>query len=169
MKETPDTPGVDDPGPGRRIGIDVGTVRIGVASSDRDARLAMPVETVRRVTGFDEPDGEDIARLLSIVKEYAAVEIVVGLPRDLKGNGSVSVQHARFIADRLERALESEGRAVPVRLADERLSTAVATRALHASGISSKRGRKVIDQAAAVEILQSWLDARNRREGVENV
>ena len=52
MKVQPDTPGLDDPGQGRRIGIDVGTVRIGVASSDKDATLATPVETVRRVTGF---------------------------------------------------------------------------------------------------------------------
>lgn len=169
MKETPDTPGVDDPGPGRRIGIDVGTVRIGVASSDRDARLAMPMETVRRVTGIGDPDGEDIERLVSIVAEYDAVEVIVGLPRDLKGNGSISVQHARFLAERLDNALTKAGRRVPVRLADERLSTAVATRALQASGVNSKRGRKVIDQAAAVEILQSWLDARKRREEEEDV
>ena len=94
MKVEPDTPGVEDPGPGRRLGIDVGTVRIGVAASDRDAKLAMPVETVKRVTGFKDRDGEDIERLLELIDAYGAVEVVVGLPRDLKGNGSKSVKHA---------------------------------------------------------------------------
>ena len=103
MKVHPDTPGVDDPGPGRRIGLDVGTVRIGVASSDRDAMLATPVETVARVTGFKDRDGADIERLLTIMDEYEAVEVVVGLPRDLQGNGSASVKHAKEIAFRIRR------------------------------------------------------------------
>ena len=82
MTIQPDTPGADDPGPGRRIGIDVGTVRIGVAVSDRDARLATPVETVDRVTGFEGDDGHDIDRLLGLIRDYDVVEVVVGLPRD---------------------------------------------------------------------------------------
>ena len=85
MKVTADTPGADDPGPGRRIGLDVGTVRIGVAVSDRDAVLAMPVETVPRETGLKDRDKGDIDRLLEIIDEYDVVEIVVGLPRTLKG------------------------------------------------------------------------------------
>ncbi|STC70548.1 Holliday junction resolvase RuvX [Corynebacterium pilosum] len=153
----PDTPGVDDPGSGRRIGIDVGTVRMGVASSNREATLAMPVETVPRVTGFKDRDKEDIDRLLEIIEEYQAVEIVVGLPRDLQGNGSSSVKHAKEIAFRINRRL---GGTIPVRMADERLTTVAATQALRASGVSEKAGRAVIDQAAAVEILQSWLDGR---------
>lgn len=156
MKVHPDTPGVDDPGPGRRIGLDVGTVRIGVASSDRNATLATPVETVARVTGFKDQDGADIDRILAIVDEYEAVEVVVGLPRDLQGNGSASVKHAKEIAFRIRRRSE-----VPVRMADERLTTVAATHALRSSGVSEKAGRAVIDQAAAVEILQSWLDGRN--------
>ncbi|MDK6717641.1 Holliday junction resolvase RuvX, partial [Escherichia coli] len=64
MAVEPDKPGVDDPGSGRRLGLDVGTVRIGVAVSDRDARLAMPVETVRRETGFKDRDKGDIDRIL---------------------------------------------------------------------------------------------------------
>ncbi|MBZ8177876.1 Holliday junction resolvase RuvX [Corynebacterium poyangense] len=166
MKETPDTPGADDPGSGRRIGIDVGTVRIGVAASDRDARLAMPVETVPRDTRLDDNvDGTDIDRLVEIIAEYDAVEVVVGLPRDLNGHGSISVQHAKDIAKRIARRLQEVHRPLPVRLADERLSTAIATQALRSSGVNTRRGRKVIDQAAAVEILQSWLDARKRLEG----
>lgn len=161
MKVSPDTSGVDDPGPGRRIGVDVGTVRIGVASSDRDARLATPVETVPRVTGFKDRDGADIDRLLEIVEQYRAVEVVVGLPRDLTGNGSKSVKHAKEIAFRIRRRLSRAGESIPVRLGDERLTTVAATHALRSSGVSEKAGRKFIDQAAAVEILQSWLDARN--------
>lgn len=160
MKIQPDAPGVDDPGTGRRIGLDVGTVRIGVASSDRDARLATPVETVRRETGFKDRDQGDIDRLLEIIEEYDAVEVVVGLPRNLDSTGSSSVKHAKEIAFRIKRRLGGAGRDIPVRLADERLTTVVATNALRASGVSEKAGRAVIDQAAAVEILQSWLDGR---------
>lgn len=160
MNVTPDTPGADDPGQGRRIGLDVGTVRIGVAVSDRNAVLATPVETVARETGLRDRDKGDIDRLLEIIDEYDAVEIVVGLPRTLKGHGSTSVKHAKEIAFRLNRRLTNSGRSIPVRMADERLTTVAATAALRASGVSEKAGRKVIDQAAAVEILQSWLDAR---------
>ncbi|QNE89641.1 Holliday junction resolvase RuvX [Corynebacterium incognita] len=162
-KVEPDTPGVDDPGAGRRLALDVGTGRIGVATSDRDARLATPVETVPRVTGFKDRDGADIDRILELIAEYEVVEIIVGLPRDLQGNGSKSVKHAKEIAFRIRRRLSKSaniGEAPPVRMADERLTTVAATTALRASGVSEKAGRKVIDQAAAVEILQSWLDAR---------
>lgn len=169
MNLTPDTPGVDDPGAGRRIGLDVGTVRIGVAVSDRDATLAMPVETVPRETGLKDRDKGDIDRLLQIIDDYDAVEIVVGLPRTLKGGGSVSVKHAREIAFRINRRLSTAGRTIPVRMADERLTTVAATNALRASGVSEKAGRKVIDQAAAVEILQSWLDARAARTNTQEL
>lgn len=159
---TPDVPGVDDPGPGRRLGIDVGTVRIGVAKSDRNATLAMPVETVRRETGLYDYDLGDIDRLLELI-DADVVEVVVGLPRNLRGQGSASVRHAEDIARRVRERLDGEGRSVPVRFADERLSTVVATQAMRASGRSSRRSRSVIDQAAAVEILQSWLDGRANR------
>lgn len=169
MKVTPDTPGLDDPGPGRRLGLDVGTVRIGVAVSDRDASLAMPVETVPRESGLKGPDKGDIDRLLAIIDEYQVVEVIVGLPRDLQGHGSASVKQAKEIAFRIRRRLSSGSSDVRVRLGDERLTTVVATQALRASGVSEKAGRKVIDQAAAVEILQSWLDGRAAaREGQED-
>lgn len=167
-KVSPDKPGVDDPGSGRRLGLDVGTVRIGVAVSDRDAKLAMPVETVARETGLKDADKGDIDRLLAIIADYSVVEVVVGLPRDLQGNGSASVKHAKEIAFRLKRRLNKPFPTDPtppapvpaVRLGDERLTTVVATTALRAAGINEKKGRSVIDQAAAVEILQSWLDER---------
>lgn len=159
MKPVPDKPGENDPGQGRRLGLDVGTVRIGVASSDRDAVLATPVETVERVTGFKDRDGADIDRILEIIEQYQIVEVVVGLPLNLSGDGSSSVKHAREIAFRIQRRLGPDS---PVRIvfADERLSTVSATHALRASGVSEKKGRSVVDQAAAVAILQSWLDGR---------
>ncbi len=162
-KPVPDEPGVDDPGVGRRLGIDVGTARIGLAMSDRGASLAMPVETVQRQTGFGGRDLADIDRLIEIIEDGQVVEVVVGLPRDLKGHGSKSVKHAKEIAFRINRRLSRAGHSIPVRFADERLTTVVATQAMHAAGRSSRTSRDVIDQAAAVEILQSWLDARNNR------
>ncbi|WP_347305238.1 Holliday junction resolvase RuvX [Corynebacterium sp. SA-MJD20WY100] len=163
-KVEPDTPGVDDPGQGRRLALDVGTVRIGVAVSDRDAKLAMPVETVPRETGFKDRDKGDIDRILELIEDYDVVEVVVGLPRDLHANGSKSVKHAKEIAFRIRRRLAAGATMdkvlPPVRMADERLTTVAATHALRASGVSERKGRAVIDQAAAVEILQSWLDGR---------
>lgn len=156
---TPDTPGAEDPGPGRRLGLDVGTVRIGVAASNRDATMAMPVETVQRSTtriGPDVADGPDLDRILAIIEEYRPVEIIVGLPRDLKGHGSQSVDQAVDIARRIAARTP-----IPVRFGDERLTTVVATQAMRAAGRSAKKSRSVIDQAAAVEILQTWLDARS--------
>ncbi|EJZ82341.1 Holliday junction resolvase RuvX [Corynebacterium otitidis] len=152
-----DTPGSKDPGPGRRLGVDVGTVRIGVAVSDGEASIATPVETVSRDTEAGAPDGADIDRLAELAAGYRAVEVIVGLPTTLKGRGSASVAQAELVAGRL-----AERVSAPVRFFDERLSTVVATQALHASGVSERRGRAVVDQAAAVEILQGWLDARRR-------
>lgn len=151
----PDTPGDQDPGPGRRLGLDVGTVRIGAAYSNREATLAMPLETIPRVTGFKDRDGSDIERILALIAEHDIVEVVVGLPRDLKGQGSSSVKHAKEIAFRIRRRMD-----IPVKMCDERLSTVVALNAIHASGKTEKATRAIIDQVAAVEILQTWLDAR---------
>lgn len=144
----PDRPGVDDPGRGRRLGIDVGTVRIGVAVSDPDGILATPVETVRR-------DAKHLRRLAALVDEYEAVEVVVGLPRTLADRVGASAQDAIAVADSLAAKIE-----VPVRLADERLTTVSAARSLRDAGVRAKAQRGVIDQAAAVAILQGWLDQR---------
>lgn len=144
----PDRPGVDDPGRGRRLGIDVGTVRIGVAVSDPDGILATPVETVRR-------DAKHLRRLTALVDEYEAVEVVVGLPRTLADRVGASAQDAIAVADSLAAKI-----GVPVRLADERLTTVSAARSLRDAGVRAKAQRGVIDQAAAVAILQGWLDQR---------
>ncbi|MBC2587472.1 Holliday junction resolvase RuvX [Rhodococcus aetherivorans] len=152
----PDRPGVDDPGRGRRIGIDVGSVRIGVASSDPDGILATPVETVPRSKerGSDAPD---IRRIVDIVTEYEAVEVIVGLPQTLRGEPGKAAKLARDFAGRLRRRLTG----IPVRMADERFTTVTAARALRESGVSARGARPVIDQAAAVAILQGWLDERS--------
>jgi putative Holliday junction resolvase len=137
--------------PGRRLGIDVGSVRVGVAVSDPSGLLATPLVTLRR----DERGGSDLRELVELVAEYEVVEVVVGLPRTLAGREGPAAQAARGFADALAPLLP-----VPVRMADERLSTVVATRTLAERGVRGRKQRAVVDQAAAVEILQSWLDTR---------
>ncbi len=150
----PDRPGDDDPGRGRRIGIDVGTVRIGVASCDPDGILATPVETVQR----DKRDrsGKHLRRLVTLIAEYEAVEVVVGLPRTLADRAGTSAVDAVTLADQLARRIAP----IPVRLADERLTTVTAQRSLREAGVRAKGQKAMIDQAAAVGILQNWLDQR---------
>lgn len=157
MNVEPDHPGVDDPGRGRRIGIDVGSVRIGVASCDPDGILATPVETVARATGAR--DHADVTRITAIVAEYEAVEVIVGLPQTLRGEHGTAATIAASFAQQLRVAVAP----IPVRLSDERLTTVAATRALRDSGVRAKGQRRVIDQAAAVSILQGWLDERSTR------
>jgi putative holliday junction resolvase len=147
----PDRPGGDDPGRGRRLGIDVGSVRIGVAVSDPDGILATPVETVRR-----DRLGKYLRRLGELVVEQEAVEVVVGLPRTLADRTGSSARDAIELADVLARRIAP----TPVRLVDERLTTVSAQRSLRQAGVRAKDQRIVIDQAAAVAILQSWLDER---------
>lgn len=130
---------------GRRLGVDVGRARIGVAVCDRDGLLATPVETVRR------DDATDVRRILELADEYDALEVVVGLPLSMSGGDTLSTADAREFAARI-----AEQR--PVRLVDERLSTVTAQRGLHQAGRNTKNSRAVIDQAAAVIILQHALD-----------
>lgn len=146
-----DRPGSDDPGRGRRLGIDVGTVRIGVAVSDPDGILATPVETVRR-----DSSGGHLRRLARLANEYEVVEVVVGLPRTLADRAGSSARDAVALADALAGRLDP----VPVRLTDERLTTVSAARSLREAGVRAKDQRGKIDQAAAVAILQGWLDQR---------
>lgn len=137
---------------GVRLGVDVGTVRIGVAACDPSALLATPLETVRRGRG-------DLDRVVALAAEHEVLEVVVGLPRHLSGAEGASAGDARTFAAALARRLAP----VPVRLVDERLSTVTAQRGLRDSGLTGKRAartrRDVVDQAAAVVILQSALDA----------
>ncbi|GAA4657510.1 Holliday junction resolvase RuvX [Streptomyces youssoufiensis] len=134
---------------GRRIAVDVGDARIGVASCDPDGVLATPVETV---PGRDVPAAR--RRLVAIVEEYEPIEVIVGLPRSLRGTEGPAATKVRGFADELARAVAP----VPVRLVDERMSTVTATQGLRAAGVRSKKGRSVVDQAAAVIILQNALE-----------
>jgi putative holliday junction resolvase len=147
----PDRPGADDPGRGRRLGIDVGSVRIGVAVSDPDGILATPVETVRR-----ESSGRHLRRLAQLVSEYQVVEVVVGLPRTLGDRSGAAVADAAAVAEPLAERIAP----IPVRHVDERLTTVTAQRSLREAGVRARGQRAVVDQAAAVTILQSWLDQR---------
>jgi putative Holliday junction resolvase len=137
--------------PGTRLGIDVGAVRIGVASCDRDGLIATPVETVQA-----GPDA--VARIVALAEELGAVEVVVGLPLSLSGAEGAAAGIVREFTARLAPALAFGGSGRAVRLVDERLSTVSATANLRGSGLAGRKQRKVIDQAAAVVILQSALD-----------
>lgn len=150
-------PPSDTPLVGRRLGVDVGTVRVGVALSDPGGVLATPLVTLSR----DERSSADIERLAEFVAEYEVVEVVVGLPRTLAGRDGPAAQAARTYA----LALAARIVPVPVRLTDERLSTVAATRSLRERGVRGRRHRAVVDQAAAVHILQSWLDGAGRAPG----
>ncbi|SFT96446.1 putative holliday junction resolvase [Actinopolyspora lacussalsi subsp. righensis] len=145
-----------DPGPGRRICVDVGQARVGVAVSDPAPILASPLTTLKR----DKSRKSDLDELAELVREYEVVEIVVGLPVTLAGRHGPAADMARSYSD----ALDARTGDVPVRLSDERLTTVTATKVLSDRGIRGRRQRDVVDQAAAVEILQSWLDARGRSE-----
>jgi putative Holliday junction resolvase len=140
---------------GVRLGVDVGSVRVGVAVSDPSGFLASPVETVRR----DLKGLTDLERIAALVDEYEAIEVVVGLPRSLSGAEGKAAIAAREYAGLLANRLNGLSRPVPVQLSDERLTTVIAGRTLSERGVRGKKHRAVVDQAAAVLILQAWLDA----------
>ncbi|MEH0931634.1 Holliday junction resolvase RuvX [Micromonospora sp. CPCC 205558] len=145
---------------GVRIGVDVGQVRVGVSRSDPDGILATPLVTLARdLTAAPDAVPSDLAELAALVAEHEAVGVVVGLPVNLAGKHGPAAVHVKAYADRLVDVIAP----VPVTLTDERMSTVVASRRLAERGVRGKRQRAVVDQAAAVEILQSWLDAQRRR------
>ncbi|TWF80995.1 putative Holliday junction resolvase [Pseudonocardia hierapolitana] len=135
---------------GRYLGIDVGAVRVGVAICDPGGVLATPLVTVPR----DAAGGSDLRAIAALVAEHEAVGVVVGLPRTLTGREGPAAEAARAFADALAGVLD-----VPVELSDERLTTVVATQQLRERGVKGRKQRAVVDQAAAVAILQGWLDA----------
>jgi putative Holliday junction resolvase len=147
------------PEPDRRtgvwFGIDVGSVRVGVARSDPRGVLAVPVATLRR----DQRLGTDLDELDALLTEYEAVGVVVGLPRTLAGRSGPAVQQARKYGGTLAARIAPR----PVVYVDERLTTVLAQRSLTSSGVRGRAKRAVVDQAAAVEILQSFLDGPARQ------
>jgi putative Holliday junction resolvase len=140
---------VADPG-GVWLGVDVGTVRVGVARSDPRALLAFPVKTLAR----DATNDRDLAELAELVAEHEAVGVVVGLPRTLRDREGAAAVLARDYGARLAARIAP----TPVEFIDERLTTVSAQRKLQQGGVRGRAGRAVIDQAAAVELLQHWLD-----------
>ena len=138
---------------GRRIGVDAGDVRIGVAVCDPDGLVATPYETVAA-----GPDS--VARIVAIVEETGAFEAVVGLPRSMNGREGPAAVKVRAYAQGLRAALPV---GVSLRLFDERMTTVTAGQMLRQGGRSSRASRQVIDQAAATVILQGALDAERTR------
>lgn len=131
---------------GARLGIDVGKARVGVARCDPDGLLAVPVETVARSEA-------SAARIAEIAVEHDAMELLVGLPVSLSGHETSSTDDARVFAAEL-----AEATGLPVRLVDERLSTVSAHAALRDSGRSQRSSRRIVDQVAAVVLLQQAID-----------
>ena len=136
-----------------RLGVDPGDARIGVASSDPSGIIATPVETVPRGRG-------DLDRLATLADELGAVRIYVGLPRSMSGGEGPAAGKVRAFA----RELAARVAPVPVRLCDERLSTVTAEGQLRGQGRKGRKRRAVVDQAAAVVILQGALE-RERHTG----
>lgn len=146
------------PNGGRVLGLDLGDVRIGVAISDPDRRLAMPVGTVQ----VGRPPGE-MRAIADLVVDHAATLVVVGEPISLDGTRGTRASHAASFAEALRSFLH-----VPVLLHDERLSTVEAERALRDAGVTGRRRRSVVDATAAQIILQAWLDVARGRAGSDS-
>ena len=159
---------MDDDAPvtrGPRVAVDLGSVRVGVAASDPDGILATPVETVPRDLS---PASADVARVAQIVAERGAAVVYLGLPTHLSGAEGSASAGVRTYGESLARAVAP----VPVRLVDERMSTVSAHRSLRAAGRPGRRHRQVVDQVAAVVILQAALDGERssgRRWGAQLV
>lgn len=132
-----------------RIALDVGAVRIGIAKCDPAGTLATPVATFKR----SKDESADLRKLTALVEEYEPIEIVIGLPLTLAGEYGPAAAKINEFAQKLARLTS-----IPLRLVDERLSTAAAQRGLHDAGRSTRTSRAVIDQAAAVLILESAID-----------
>ncbi|MEV0798515.1 Holliday junction resolvase RuvX [Kribbella sp. NPDC050281] len=136
---------------GVRLALDIGDARIGVASSDPHGILATPVETVRRGPG-------DLDRIAALAAELEAFEIVVGLPRSLSGGEGPAAVKIRETAEQVRDKVREGNSGPEVRLVDERFTTVTAERMLRERGKKGSKRRAVVDQAAAVVILQHALD-----------
>jgi putative Holliday junction resolvase len=140
---------VAETGTGRVLGLDLGDARIGVAISDPERRLAVPVGTIH----VGQPPGE-LKAVAALVAEHDATLLVIGLPRSMSGDEGPRAALAREFGGALEAAVR-----VPIEFQDERLSTVEAERALREAGVTGRERRRVVDRSAATVILQAWLDA----------
>ena len=159
-------PGDDLPTAGRLVAFDLGRVRVGVAVSDPSQVVASPSDTLD-VADLDRGDAMDVdalaARLADVARDLAVAGIVVGAPLALDGHEGEAAREARAVADALR---DTTG--LPVRLVDERFTTAEAERALLEADVSRAGRRKVVDRVAAGVLLQGVLaaqDVRRRTEG----
>ena len=132
---------------GVRLACDVGKARIGIARSDPNGVLAVPLDAVKA--------GENSALLVrDIAVEYEAIEIIVGLPISMSGMLGAAAEYTHAWVDKLSAVTD-----IPIRLHDERLTTVQAQRGLHEAGRTTKSSRSVIDSASAVVLLQTCLDS----------
>ena len=138
------------------LAVDVGAVRVGVARSDPRGVLAVPVTTLQR----DAKRHTDVEAIAALIAEYDAVGVVVGLPRTLSGRDGPAVHAARQFGDELAPRIAP----TPMLFVDERMTTVLAQRNLSSSGVRARQQRAVVDQAAAVAILQSHLDRLRRSD-----
>ena len=137
---------------GIRFSVDVGQSRIGLARTDPDATMALPVATI---TAGDSA----IQEVADTVNDYEAILVYVGLPLSLTGEHTKSTQYAIEFAEKLAPLTNAQ-----VRLVDERLSTVSAATALRATGHTAQSSKGIIDQAAAVVILEHALDYETKRD-----
>lgn len=137
---------------GARIAVDAGGKRVGVARSDPGGVIVLPVATLTR-----RAEGQEVARIARMVEEFAAIEVVVGLPKHLSGQEGESAASARRYAGAIARAVD-----VPVRLVDERLSSVSAHQMLQDAGRRERHHRTVVDQVAATVILEQALEQERR-------
>ena len=136
----------------RFLGLDIGSKRIGLALSDELGITAQGIPTLNRTT-----PGNDIRKLLEIVRQHKVEKIVIGLPKNMNGTlGKSAEQVLAFIQEMKVKT------AIPVDLWDERLSTIAVTRTLVSANVSRRRRKEVVDKLAAVYILQGFLDSQKR-------
>ena len=140
--------------PGVRLALDWGKARIGVAACDAEGTLCYPVETIPNTN-------QAVSRVRQLVAEYDPIEVIIGMPVDLQGRHSVAAETMGRIVDVLRRHLDP----VPVVAVDERLTTAQASHLVIDAGVKPSKRRSVIDQQAAVHILQSTLDRQRWNRG----
>lgn len=141
--------------PGRVLALDVGKARIGLALCDPDRILASPLAAVTR--------SESSAQVISqLIDEYSVIEIVVGLPVNLKGEATASTEDASRFAAELKSLQD-----IPIHLIDERFTTATAAQKLRAAGKDSRSARAIIDSVAACEILETYINEWRKKQGSE--
>ena len=136
--------------PPRILGLDVGSKRIGLAISDPLGITAQGLETLQR-----QNKRSDFARLEQVIREHKVAAIVIGLPLRMVGGVGIQAEKMEAFAAEVRRRFR-----LPVHLWDERLTSAQANRLLRETDMSIKRRGEVVDQMAAVLILQSWMDGR---------